>query len=212
MNLLLDSLRFLVVRIRPGTVLSFCCSQETAASGHSGGKVRTTSQSWTLREWQPTSHYLELTLLGIVWSQNFLAVIRCPDCGIRRRNIFEAEIRNRMSKVVSTKLGRLLLVIKPFCVRGSKGVRCEVYRKLERRETCLKGSAGLLYRCGQLRRKVNQCKILSDTLHGEVRSHGLSQTDTDTVKTVGCLYGLNGTTDTDTAEATDLTRSQSRVS
>ena len=45
LNLLLDSLRFLVVTCSPGTSISFCCNQDTAASQHSGGKVRTTSQS-----------------------------------------------------------------------------------------------------------------------------------------------------------------------
>ena len=45
LNLLLDNLRVLVVRTRPGTIISFCCSQDTLASEESGGKVRTTSQS-----------------------------------------------------------------------------------------------------------------------------------------------------------------------
>ena len=45
LNLLLESLRFLVVTNSPGTNISFCCSQDTQASEDSGGKVRTTSQS-----------------------------------------------------------------------------------------------------------------------------------------------------------------------
>ena len=45
LNLLLESLRVLVVTCRPGTNISFCCSQDTQASEDSGGKVRTTSQS-----------------------------------------------------------------------------------------------------------------------------------------------------------------------
>ena len=32
----------------------------------------------------------QITSEGIVWSQNFLAVMRWPDWGIRRRNIFDA--------------------------------------------------------------------------------------------------------------------------
>ena len=36
-----------------------------------------------------------LTLQGTVWSQNFLAVMRCPDCGIRLLNILEAANKNK---------------------------------------------------------------------------------------------------------------------
>ena len=38
-----------------------------------------------------------LTLQGTVWSQNFLAVMRCPDWGIRLLNILEAANKTRLT-------------------------------------------------------------------------------------------------------------------